>query len=77
VHKIFLNYWLRTVIARQQPEEKKLITAMIEELSSNLAMDFDPSPAFERGLGGQSRPKQSRDFLVAGSSNASKLAAVL
>jgi hypothetical protein len=50
---------------------------MLEELRSKLAVNLDPSPSFERGLGGQTRPKQACDFLVIGSSNASKLSAAL
>jgi hypothetical protein len=50
---------------------------MLEELRSKLAVNLDPSPSFERGLGGQVRPKQARDFLGIGSSNASKLSAAL
>jgi hypothetical protein len=61
----------------QQPEEALLVASMLEELRSKLAVNLDPSPSFERGLGGQVRPKQARDFLVIGSSNASKLSAAL
>jgi hypothetical protein len=45
--------------------------------SSKLALDLDTSPAFEKGLGPQSRVKQAVDFLVIGSRNASKLATCL
>jgi hypothetical protein len=50
---------------------------MITELRDKLTVDLDPNPSFERGLGGQSRSKQARDFMVVGSSNASKLASAL
>jgi hypothetical protein len=63
--------------ALQQPEEKRLITDMINKIRDKLAIALDPSPAFERGLGGQEKPKQSIDFVVAGSSNASKLCSAL
>jgi hypothetical protein len=63
--------------ALQQPEETRLIKQMITELRDKLAVDLDPNQSFERGLGGQSRPKQARDFMVVGSSNASKLASAL
>jgi hypothetical protein len=66
-----------SVLALQQPDEKRLVKAMIEEIRSKLAVDLDPNPTFERGLGGQERPKQARDFLVIGSSNASKLSKAL
>jgi hypothetical protein len=45
--------------ALQQPEEARLIKQMITELRDKLAVDLDPNPSFERGLGGQSRPKQA------------------
>jgi hypothetical protein len=57
-----------------QPKEEKLITTMLEELRSNLALDVDTSPSFDRGLGPQAKVKQAVDFLIVGSSNASKLA---
>jgi hypothetical protein len=57
-----------------QPKEEKLITRMLEELRSNLALDVDTSPSFDRGLGPQAKVKQAVDFLIVGSSNASKLA---
>jgi hypothetical protein len=66
-----------SVLALQQPDEKRLVKAMIEEIRSKLVVDLDPNPTFERGLGGQERPKQARDFLVIGSSNASKLSKAL
>jgi hypothetical protein len=59
--------------ALQQPEEAFLVKAVIKEIRDKLAMVLDPNPTFERELEGQSRPKQSYDFLVVGSSNASKL----
>jgi hypothetical protein len=63
--------------ALQQPEEKNLVTAMIAEIREKQAIDLDPSPAFERGLGGQDRPRQSIDFAIVGSSHASKVCAAL
>jgi hypothetical protein len=66
-----------SITAMEQPEEVLLVASMLEELRSKLAVNLDPSPSFERGLGGQVRPKQARDFLVIGSSNASKLSAAL
>jgi hypothetical protein len=65
-----------SVLAMQQPDEKRLVKTMIEEIRTMLAVDLDPNPTFERGLGGQ-RPKQARDFLLIGSSNASKLSVAL
>jgi hypothetical protein len=60
-----------------QKMENALVIEMIKELRSKLALDLDPSPAFERGLGLQSSPKKAVDFMVVGSSNASKLAKAL
>jgi hypothetical protein len=56
-----------------EAKEERLVITMLEELRSNLALDLDTNPAFERGLGPQSRVKQAVDFLIVGSSNASKL----
>jgi hypothetical protein len=50
---------------------------MIAEIREKHAIDLDPSPAFERGLGGQDRPRQSIDFAIIGSSHASKVSAAL
>jgi hypothetical protein len=41
------------------------------------AIDLDPSPAFERVLGGQDKLKQSIDFSIVGSSHASKVSKAL
>jgi hypothetical protein len=60
-----------------QPKEEKLVMTLLEELRSKLAMYLDTSPAFERGLGQQSKAKLAVDFLVIGSSNASKLSSAL
>jgi hypothetical protein len=50
-----------------------LIVQMISELRVKLALDLDPSPTFDRGLGFQSRAKVRVNYLVIGSSNASHL----
>jgi hypothetical protein len=63
--------------ALQQPEEKTLVTTMIAEIREKHAIDLDPSPAFERGLGGKDRPRQAIDFAIVGSSHASKVSAAL
>jgi hypothetical protein len=54
--------------------ETNIITCLLQELRTRLALDLDLNPTFERGLGLQSKIKQSVDYLVVGSSNASKLA---
>jgi hypothetical protein len=60
-----------------QLQEEKIVRVLIEEIRSKLALDLDPSPTFERGLGLQTRTKQAVDFLIVGSNNASKLARAL
>jgi hypothetical protein len=57
-----------------QATKIKIVTGLIQELRTRLALDLDPSPTYERGLGLQSKIKQSVDYLIVGSSNASKLA---
>jgi hypothetical protein len=53
--------------------EMLLITTIIAELRQRLALDLDPSPSFDRGLGIQSMPKKKIEYLLVGSSNASRL----
>jgi hypothetical protein len=53
--------------------EIELITSMIKELRSKLALDLDPNPSFERGLGIQSRVKVRCNYLIVDSSNATRL----
>jgi hypothetical protein len=60
-----------------QLQEEKIVKLLIDEIRSKLALDLDPSPTFERGLGLQTRTKQAVDFLIIGSSNASKLSRAL
>jgi hypothetical protein len=52
--------------------EKRWIDAMISELRSKQALDLDPSPTLERGLGVQPRAFRKVDVLVVGSSNAAR-----
>jgi hypothetical protein len=54
-------------------DEKGLILQLISELRVKLALDLDPNPTFERGLGLQSRAKVRVNYLIIGSSHASKL----
>jgi hypothetical protein len=54
-----------------------LIQQLISELRVKLALDLDPNPTFERGLGLQSRAKVRVNYLIIGSSHASKLRKVL
>jgi hypothetical protein len=54
-------------------KEKELVAAIISEIRSKLAINLDPSPTFERGLGLQVRSMVSVDYMLVGSSNASKL----
>jgi hypothetical protein len=54
-------------------EERKLVKAIVEELRCEYALDLDPSPSCERGLELQAKTKVRVDYLLIGSSNASKL----
>jgi hypothetical protein len=47
--------------ALQQPEERETVTTMIHEIREKLAVDLDPSPAFERGRGGGARQAEAVD----------------
>jgi hypothetical protein len=60
-----------------QTAESRLIQSLIGELRLKLALDLDTNPTYERGLGLQSSTKKSVDYLVIGSSNASKLVKAL
>jgi hypothetical protein len=42
-----------TTTALQQPDEAIIISTMINEVRDKQVTDLDPSPAYERGLGGQ------------------------
>jgi hypothetical protein len=66
-----------TIKPASQTVEIEVVKTMIAELRTKLALDLDPSPAYERGLGLQTSTKKAVDFLVVGSSNASKLAKAL
>jgi hypothetical protein len=57
--------------------EKRWITTLIEDLRVKLALDLEPIPSLERGMGLQSRPRRKVDFLVIGSSNAGRLTKAL
>jgi hypothetical protein len=54
--------------------EKKVVVSTINELREKMALDLDSSPAFERGLVLQVRAKTTVDYLIIGSSNATRLA---
>jgi hypothetical protein len=60
-----------------QSKEKELISSIIAEIREKQAINMDPSPSFERGLGLQMLSKIAVDYLLVGSSNASKLKLVL
>jgi hypothetical protein len=57
--------------------EKLFFTTLIAELRSKFALDLDPSPSFERGLGAQTISRRRVDYLCVGSSNARRLAVAL
>jgi hypothetical protein len=53
--------------------ERQWLSSLIKEMRTKLAMDLDPVPNLERGMGLQSKPKRSVDYLIVGSSNAARL----
>jgi hypothetical protein len=57
--------------------EKRIILSIISELRVKMALDLDSNPTFERGLVLQVKAKLTVDYLVVGSSNASRLARAL
>jgi hypothetical protein len=54
--------------------ETQLMKTIIAEIRSRMALDLDPSPTFERGLGRQVTIGRKVHYLVCGSSNAERLA---
>jgi hypothetical protein len=58
-------------------QERKWVTTLVEEMRNKLALDLDPIPTLERGMGLQSRAKVKVDFLIVGSSNAARLSRAL
>jgi hypothetical protein len=60
-----------------QTTEMAVVKSLLTELQNKLALDLDPNPTFERGLGLQTSTKKAVDFLVIGSSNAAKTAKAL
>jgi hypothetical protein len=63
--------------AMSASQERKWVTTLVEEMRTKLALDLDPSPTLERGMGLQSKAKVKVDFLVVGSSNAARLTRAL
>jgi hypothetical protein len=57
--------------------EKRIISLIIGEIRSKLALDLDPTPCFERVVGTQSGPKKKTEYIVVGSSNARRTAKIL
>jgi hypothetical protein len=47
-------------------DEKNLVSQLITELRVKLALDLDPTPTYERGVGLQSRAKVRVDYLIIG-----------
>jgi hypothetical protein len=54
-------------------QERRWLTGLIDEIRTKLALDLDPVPNLERGMGLQSKPKRKVDFMIIGSSNAARL----
>jgi hypothetical protein len=52
--------------------ERRWVNTLIE-LREKLALDLEPIPTLERGMGLQSKPLRKVDFMVIGSSNAGRL----
>jgi hypothetical protein len=57
--------------------ERRWVNTLIDELRVKLALDLEPIPTLERGMGLQSRPRRKVDFMVIGSSNAGRLTKAL
>jgi hypothetical protein len=57
--------------------ERKSATALVDDARLKLALDLDPMPTLERGLGLQSRAKRKIDFMVIGGSHAARTAKIL
>jgi hypothetical protein len=57
--------------------EKRWVTSLVSEIRTKLALDLDPNPTLERGMGLQSRANRKVDFLVIGGSNAARLTRML
>jgi hypothetical protein len=53
--------------------EKELVETLIQTLRSKLALALDPSPAFERGPRLQASTRRKVNYLLVGSSHASKM----
>jgi hypothetical protein len=58
-------------------DERKWVTAVIEESRQKLALDLDPTPTLERGVGLQSRVMRKLDFMIVGGSHAARTARIL
>jgi hypothetical protein len=63
--------------AMSASQERKWVTTLVEEMRNKLALDLDPIPTLERGMGLQSKAKVKVDFLIVGSSNAARLSRAL
>jgi hypothetical protein len=57
--------------------ERRWATALVEDARMKLALDLDPMPTLERGMGLQSRAKRKIDFMVIGGSHAARTAKIL
>jgi hypothetical protein len=57
--------------------ERKWTTALVDDARLKLALDLDPMPTLERGMGLQSRAKRKVDFMVIGGSHAARTAKIL
>jgi hypothetical protein len=57
--------------------ERKWTTALVDDARLKLALDLDPMPTLERGMGLQSRAKRKINFMVIGRSHAARTTKIL
>jgi hypothetical protein len=60
-----------------QPQETRFVAKLIAELREKFGLNLDPQPSHDRKLGPQPKPRRKGDLLLVGSSNASKMSALL
>jgi hypothetical protein len=60
-----------------QSQEVRMVANIISEVRAKCGLNLDPAPSHDRGLGPQSKPTRKGDLLLVGSSNASKMSAML
>jgi hypothetical protein len=80
-HTIFCSsatsYYPAKIKLATTAQEKKVISSLIQELRTKMALDLDANPSLDRGLALQAGHRKSVDFLIVGSSNANRLTTAL